>query len=99
MLIKIVIVVVILILLRNHLGILRVLWPECVGLAIGGMIGWWWASNIIRLDTGYQAFEYIGCPRGFVKPIFAFIGSVVTVGPVSAAIRGLFPPNQENEKK
>lgn len=91
MLIKIVIIVVILILLRKQLWFLRPFWPVLVGLAIGGMIGWWWATSIIRLDTGYQAFEYIGCPRIFVKPIFAIIGALVMVGPVSAAIRVLFP--------
>ena len=91
MLIKIIIVVVILILLRRQLRFLLPFWPMLVGLTIGAMIGWWWATNLIRLDTGYQAFEYIGCPRILFKPIFALIGALVMVGPLSVAIRSLFP--------
>lgn len=90
MVIKILIAIGILILLRKHLWLLKPFWPMCVGLAVGGMIGWWWAAHLIRLDTGYQAFEYIGCPRIFFKPIFALIGALVMVGPVSAALYGLF---------
>ena len=90
MLIKILIAVSILILLRKQLWFLRPFWPVLVGLTIGATVGWWWATNMIRLDTGYQAFEYISCPRIFVKPIFALIGALVMVGPVSAALYGLF---------
>ena len=99
MLTKILIVVVLIILLRNHLGIVKWLWPECVGLATGGMIGWWWVSATMELGTSYAIFEYVGCPRCLIKPIFALVGALLMVGPVSVAIRGLFPPNQKNEQK
>lgn len=95
MLIKILIVVVILIVLRKHLDIFKPFWPIFVGFGVGAAIGWLWCSQIIRLGTTFACLEYFGCPQGFAKPIFAFVGGLVTIGPVSAAIWGLFPPNRE----
>jgi hypothetical protein len=97
MLIKILIVIVILILLRRHMGILKPFWPLCVGLAAGGVMGWWLATLAVNTGVDFCAFDHIGCPRIFIKPIFALVGALMMVGPVSAAIWGLFPPS--NGKK
>jgi len=99
MLIKMLIVFVILIVLRKHLSIFKPFWPIFVGFSVGAGIGWWWCSQIIRLGTTFACLEYFGCPQGFAKPIFAFVGGLVTTVPVSAAIYSLIPPSmgEKNE--
>ena len=92
MLIKILIAVVILILLRRHLGIFKPFWLLCVGFAVGAVVSWCVVSQMIRLGTTFPSLEYFGCPERFARHIFAFVGGLVTIGPVSAAIWGLFPP-------
>ena len=67
MLIKILIVVVILILLRRHMGMLKPFWPLCVGLAIGGFTGWWLATLAVNTGVDFSTLEYFGCPRWFIN--------------------------------
>ena len=95
MLIKILVVVIILLLLRRQMGILKPVWPLCVGLAVGGLAGWWLVTLAINTGVNFCAFEHIGCPRIFIKPIFALIGALMMVGPISTAIYGLFPPDKK----
>ena len=97
MLIKILVVVVILLLLRRQMGILKPFWPLCVGLAVGGLCGWWLVTLAINTGVNFCAFEHIGCPRILIKPVFALIGALMMVGPTSTAIYGLFPPDKKNE--
>ena len=99
MLIKILIVVVVLILLRRHMGILKPFWPLCVGLTVGGFTSWWLVTLAVNTGVNFCAFEHIGCPRIFIKPIFALIGALMMAGPVSAAIYGLLPPAPDKDKK
>ena len=91
MLIKILIVVVILILLRRHMGILKPFWPLCVGLTAGSLTGWWLATLAVNTGVDFSTLEYFGCPRWFIKPIVALIGALMMVGPISVVIGGLFP--------
>ena len=99
MFIKILIVVVILILLRRHMGILKPFWPLCVGLVIGGFTGWWLATLAVNTGVNFSILERFGCPRWFIKPIVAVIGALILVGPISAAIWGLLPPAPDKDKK
>jgi hypothetical protein len=92
MLVKILLVAVIIVLLRNRLGIFRFLWPEFVGLAVGAMVGWWWATFLANSGVRFEAIENMGCPNSFIRPGFVLIGALAAVKPISAAIRGLFPP-------
>jgi hypothetical protein len=97
MLIKILVVIVILLLLRRQMGIFKPFWPLCVGLTVGGLAGWWLATLAVNTGVNFCAFEHIGCPRIFIKPIFALIGALMMVGPISAAIYSLLPPDKKNE--
>ena len=94
MLIKILLVIVVLILLRNHLGILKPFWPLIVGLTIGGFVGWWFVSFLMGIGENFDILQQLGCPRILIKPIFAIIGALMMAGPVSAALYGLFPPKK-----
>jgi len=91
MLIKLLIVIVILFLLRRHMGILRPFWPQCVGLIVGAFMGWWLATMAINTGVNFGTLVYLGCPQKLIKPFFAAVGALTMVGPVSAAIRSLFP--------
>ena len=93
MLIKILLVIVILILLRRHMGILKPFWPLCVGLVVGGTTGWWLATLAFNVGVNFGAFENLGCPGVLIKPIIAILGALTMAGPVSAGIYSLFPPN------
>lgn len=97
-LIKILVVVAILILLRDRLAFLRPHWPVLIGLSVGGIVGWWWASFLLKSGTTFELFDYLGYQQSLVKPVFALIGALVAVKPVSKAIRELFPRDQENNK-
>jgi hypothetical protein len=98
MLIKILIAIVILIVLRSHMGILKPFWPLCVGLTVGSFTSWWLVTLAVNTGVNFCAFEHIGCPRIFIKPIFALIGALMMAGPVSAAIYGLLPPDKDKKK-
>lgn len=97
-LIKILVVVAILILLRDRLAFLRPHWPVLVGLSVGGIVGWWWGTFLINSGTHIELFEYLGYPQSLAKPLFAVIGALAVVKPISNAIRELFPRDQENNK-
>jgi hypothetical protein len=91
MLIKIAIIVIIAIVLRHYLIPLKSHWPVIVGLIAGTLAGWWMANFLIRFNVSFETFEFFGCPQDMVKPLFATIGALVAVKPVSIAIRQLFP--------
>ena len=97
-LIKILVAVAILILLRDRLTFLKPHWPVLVGLSVGGILGWWWGTFLTNSGTRIELFEYLGYSQAFVKPLFALIGALAVVKPVSKAIRELFPRDQENNK-
>lgn len=97
LIIKILIVIVILFLLRRHIGVLKPSWPLCVGLTVGGLTGWWLATLAVNTGVDFSTLEYFGCPRWFIKPIVAVIGALMMVGPISAVIWSLFPPNKEKK--
>ena len=98
MLIKIAIVIVLIIVLRHHLGPLKPHWPVLVGLLAGALAGWWVVSFLIRSNVHFETFEYFGCPQSMIKPLFATIGALVAVKPVSTAIRQLFPFREQRDR-
>jgi len=91
MLVKIILVVIILLLLRSHMGILKPFWPVLVGFLVGAFIGWQMVNVLTALKVDLDCFENLGCPQRFVKPLFALIGGLGTVKPISTALRVLFP--------
>ncbi len=91
MLVKLLLVVIILILLRSHMGILKPFWPVLVGFLVGAFVGWQMVNVLTALKVNLDFFENLGCPQRFVKPLFAFIGGLVAVKPISTALRVLFP--------
>lgn len=97
MLIKIVLVAVILLLLRNNMGFLKPFWPLCVGLTVGALAGWWFTAFTIEYGVDFSFLEDFGCSQKVVKPIAALIGALGAVGPVSAAIYNLLPPCREKK--
>jgi hypothetical protein len=97
MVIKLLIIITLLILLRHHLSLLKPYWPAIVGLLAGALVGWWSASFLISSGTRFEALEYLGCPRSLIKPVFAIVGALITVKPVTMAIRELFPPQDRRD--
>ena len=99
MLIKIIIVVTIIILLRNHLSFLKPYWHVVAGYLVGAVAGWLMVSVLIALKLNVERdLSYLGCPAGLVRPLFAFIGALVVVKPVSTAIRELFPYREQRDR-
>ncbi len=88
---KALVVVVILFLLRSHMGIIKPFWPLCVGLAVGAFAGWWLMTLAVDTGADFSVLEQLGCPRRLIKPVVALLGALMAAGPVSTAIRGLFP--------
>lgn len=91
MLVKIILVVIILLLRRSHMGILKPLWPVLVGFLVGAFVGWQMVNVLTALKVNLDFFENFGCPQRYVKPLSAFIGGLVALKPISTAIRVLFP--------
>lgn len=98
LIIKILIVVIIAILLRRHLAFFKPHWPVIVGFMAGAVAGWSWGHFLIKSGTHIELLYYLGRPQSFAKPLFAIIGALVTVKPVSTAIRELFPRDQEKDE-
>ena len=98
-LIKIIIVVTILILLRSHLSFLKPYWHVVAGFLVGAIAGWLMVSVLIALKVNVEHdLSYLGCPAGLVRPIFAFIGGLVAVTPISIALRLLFPYREDDSR-
>jgi len=97
MIVKLVIGVVVAILLRRHWRLLKSLcplWPIGVGLAVGAVPGWLYATFL--MDSG-QAFDSLlgrGLPPVAIKLAFALIGALVTVKPVNDMISSFFLPRE-----
>jgi hypothetical protein len=85
MLVKIILVVIILLLLRSHMGIFKPFWPVIVAFLVGAFLGWQMVNVLTGLEADVDCFENLGCPIRFVKPLFALIGGLVAVKPVSTA--------------
>ncbi len=98
MFIKIVLVVVILLLLRNNMGVLKPFWPLVVGLTVGALIGWWFSVFLIEYGVDFSFMEDFGCPKRLVKLVAALIGALAAVKPVSAAIYSLLPADGVKRK-
>jgi len=100
MIVKLVIGVVVAILLRRHWRLLKSLcplWPIGVGLAVGAVPGWLYATFL--MDSG-QAFDSLlgrGLPPVAIKLAFALIGALVTVKPVSDTISSFFLPREDGK--
>ena len=91
MLVKILLVVIILLLLRGHMGALKPFWPVIAAFLVGAFIGWQMVNVLTALKVNLDCFESLGCPQRFIKPLFALIGGLVAVKPISTALRVLFP--------
>jgi len=98
LIIKVLIVVIIAILVRRHLAFFKPHWPVIVGIIVGAVAGWWWGCFLIKSGTHLELLDYLGRPQTFVKPLFAIIGALVAVKPVSVAIRELFPRDKEKDE-
>jgi hypothetical protein len=98
MLVKIILVVIILLLLRSHMGILKPFWPVLVGFLVGAFIGWQMVNVLTALKVNLNFFENFGCPQRYVKPLFAFIGGLVAVKPISTALLVLFPFREQRDR-
>lgn len=91
MLIKIVIIVTIIFLLRSHLAFLKPYWQVLAGFVLGAIAGWLMVDVLINLKVNLDFFKNFGCPHYLVKPLFAAIGGLVVVKPLSTVLRRLFP--------
>ena len=97
MLIKIVIVIVIIFLLRSHLAFLRPYWHVFVGFGVGAVTGWLMVSVLNGLKVNVEHdLGYLGCPAKLIRPLFALVGGLASVNPVSTALRRLFPYREES---
>jgi len=100
MIVKLVIGVVVVILLRRHWGLLKSLcplWPISVGLAVGGIPGWSYATFLMDSGQAFDCVLQMGVPAFAIKLAFALIGALVTVKPVSDTISSFFLPREDGK--
>lgn len=98
LIVKIILVLFVLFLLRSHMGIFKPFWSVLVGFLVGAFIGWQMVNVLTALKVDLGFFENFGCPQRFIKPLFALIGGLAAVTPVSTTLRRLFPYREDDSR-